>query len=373
MKVIHLSTTDTYGGAAKGSYRLHEELIKLGVDSKMFVSLKFSKDKSVRAVHWFPIGVARVLLDKLRHGFMPNFSMNWVPSNIHKIIEKENPDVVHIHWVNGGFMSIADIGLIKKPIVWTLRDMWPFSSGYHYVDDPEMVDSKHSFWVWSQKQTHWKDLNVTLAPLSSWMEIQARKSSLFAHYPSRVMLNGQNNTIFSPKPVSKSDLHLPDKKIVLYGALNAVSDERKGYAYLADAMRLLGNGYHLVVFGSREGPYPGTYLGTLQNQEELARYYSVADVMVVPSIYEAFGKTASEALACATPVVAFEETGVADIVQHKKTGYLAKFKDVKDLAQGIKWVCSKDLRKVARKDALERFDMHHISKNYIKLYKEAKR
>ncbi|GAB4527452.1 MAG: hypothetical protein Kow0063_02730 [Anaerolineae bacterium] len=173
---------------------------------------------------------------------------------------------------------------------------------------------------------------------------------------------------------------------MLFGAVNSVNDPRKGFQFLKQAMQLLAkDGWsktaEAVIFGASE---PSThydlglkahYLGYLHDDISLALIYSAADVAVVPSIQEAFGKTALEAMACGTPVVAFGATGLLDIVEHQQTGYLAQPYEPADLAKGIAWVLEdverlRDLRHQARARVEREFDIQHVAKRYLALYEE---
>ena len=149
---------------------------------------------------------------------------------------------------------------------------------------------------------------------------------------------------------ARASFDLPlDKKIILLGVLNATQDARKGFQYLTTALQSFATlttdqDLLAVIFGASEPDnppelgLPATYLGRLNDDAKLAQVYSAADVMVVPSVQEAFGKTATEALACGTPVVSFDTSGLRDIVEHQKCGYRAKCYSAEDLANGIAWV-----------------------------------
>ena len=135
----------------------------------------------------------------------------------------------------------------------------------------------------------------------------------------------------------------------------------------------------VVVFG-QDAPdqaidlgFPVHYLGHLSGEAEMQMAYSAADVLVAPSIQEVFGQTASEAHACACPAVAFEGTGLADVIEHQKTGYLARLGDIEDLAKGISWVLestskSTQLNAAARARAVEKFSYPVIARQYQKIY-----
>jgi glycosyltransferase involved in cell wall biosynthesis len=174
--------------------------------------------------------------------------------------------------------------------------------------------------------------------------------------------------------------------LLLFGAEKGVDNHRKGFDLLLKSLRILSNGsemdnLELVVFGQSAPEesinigYPVHYMGHLHDDLSLRILYSAADVMVVPSRQEAFGQTASEAHACGVPVVAFDNSGLTDIVEHLFTGYLAKSFDVNDLSVGIKWVLSEkvhgELGKNARKNIVEKCCYKEVVKQYLKIYKKA--
>jgi len=169
------------------------------------------------------------------------------------------------------------------------------------------------------------------------------------------------------------------------GTYFGTEDRWKGFPLLVPALqRLSKSGWQdkieLLVFGSSEPENPIDvgfkihYLGRLED-EALAKVYAAADVMVVPSRYEAFGQTASEALACGTPVVAFDVTGLKDIVDRHQNGYLAKPYDSEDLARGIAWVLEdpdrhQQLCHSARLKVEAKFTLEVQAREYQKLYEE---
>lgn len=225
---------------------------------------------------------------------------------------------------------------------------------------------------------------MTIVGLSKWLAECARKSTLFRDKKVINLPNPIDTTIFKPfdKEKARELWSLPlDKKLVLFGAMGATSDPRKGFVQLSEALnKLVDKNIELVVFGSSKPKnsqnfgFKTHYLGHLHDDVSLVTLYSAADVMVVPSLQEAFGQTASESMACGTPVVAFGATGLLDIVDHKLNGYLAKPFDTTDLAFGIEWVLNapnyNELCKNAREKVIREFDSVVVAKKYIKLYEE---
>jgi len=221
---------------------------------------------------------------------------------------------------------------------------------------------------------------------SDWLQSVAEQSSIFDGTEIKKIPNAVDTHVYKPieQERAREIANLPkDKKILLFGAVNPSSNPRKGYDKLTDALSKLEGKYstdelECVVFGSREITDPDTKFnfsvrGKLLDERSLAILYSAADVFLMPSIAEAFGLTVIESLACGTPVVAFEETGPGGLINHKKTGYLAKFGSPSDFCEGIQWVLKADhenLRTNARKVAQDRFDREKVTEQYRSLYAE---
>ena len=145
MKILLLSTCDITGGAARAAFRLHYGLRHIGLQSQMLVQDKKSDGRHVIGpipIFSKSLGKIRPYLDRLPLKLYPNrkatiFSVEWIPDSILSYIDKINPDVIHLHWICGGFIPIRYLRKIKKPIVWTLHDMWAITGGCHYAGNCE--------------------------------------------------------------------------------------------------------------------------------------------------------------------------------------------------------------------------------------------
>jgi glycosyltransferase involved in cell wall biosynthesis len=409
MKVLIVNTYDTQGGAARAAYRLHKALLGQNIDSQMLVQSKSSDDFTVitkTSKLRKSLNKLRPTIDSLPVRFYKGrtktlFSPSWFGfGNIVDKINEINPDIVHLHWICDGMMTFKDIARIKAPIVWSLHDMWAFTGGCHYdeecgsyqeqcgtcpvLDSNKLQDLSRK--VWLRKQAAFSKItNLNIIGLSRWLADCAKQSSLFKGTPVFHLPNPIDTSTFAPfdKQQARALLNLPqDKNLVLFGAMEVISDPRKGFKELAEALTQVdADNAELVVFGSSQ---PKTsqdfkqkvhYLGRLHDDVSLRGLYSAADVMVVPSRQEAFGQTASESMACGTPVVAFGATGLLDIVDHQQNGYLAKPIDTQDLANGINWVLDhpnpEQLAQAARKKVLREFDSQVVAKKYIDLYNKS--
>ena len=316
----------------------------------------------------------------------------------------KNADLLHLHWVNGGFLSLDNINsLLKlnKPVVWTLHDMWPFTGGCHYSGDSERFLNecgnchflKHpspndiSHTGWSKKQAIYNsNPKITFIACSNWMRDMALKSSLLRGNEVITIANPIDVDIFSKqdKSLSRQKWGVPvDAKVILFGAAN-INHTRKGINYLIEALHKIretesnmNQVIQVVMFGKSKDfdfkriPFTVISLPIINSESDIAEIYSLADVFVLPSLEDNLPNMAMEALSCSTPVVAFDTGGVKDMVDHCENGYLAEYMSSGDLAKGILYVlCDNgDLASNARDKILENFSYPIIAEKHIQLYK----
>ena len=409
MKILIVNTSDIQGGAARAAYRLHKSLLALHVESKMLVQSKSSDDFTVvsedrKIAKYF--NKIRPVIDNIPTRFYKNktktlFSSSWFGfSNIVDKINEINPDIVHLHWICGGMIKIEDIARIKAPIVWSLHDMWAFTGGCHYDEEcqgylescgnckvlgsDKEKDLSRKIFQRKQKVFNLKK-DITIVGLSKWLNECSKGSTLLKDKKHINLPNPIDTTIFKPfdKAKSRELWSLPkDKKLVLFGAMGATSDPRKGFDELSNAMKKLEiSDIEFVVFGSSEPKesqnfeFKTHYLGSLADDVSLVTLYSAVDVMIVPSLQENLSNAIMESLACGTPVIGFDIGGNSDMIEHHKNGYLAKAFDTRDLKDGIEWVLNnanyKELCQNARKKVVREFDSVVLVKKYINLYGEA--
>jgi glycosyltransferase involved in cell wall biosynthesis len=341
------------------------------------------------------------LLKTLKTGNPVTHSPAILPSQWVKRINASDADIVHLHWVQGEMLSIADISRIRKPIVWTLHDMWAFCGAEHYTKDHRWRegyrrDNRPSYesgfdlnrWTWQRKRKHWQRPMHIVTP-SLWLADCVRKSALMRDWEVSVVQYPIDTERWKPleQSLSRELLGLPaDAPLLLFGAIGGGVDPRKGFDLLLQALERLrddsrARGVELVVFGQGvpQSPpnlgFPIHYTGHLHDDLSLRALYSAADAMVVSSRQDNLPNTGVEAHACATPVIAFQTGGLPDIVEHKRTGYLAKSFDTEDLAQGIRWVLSQrvsgQLGTQARERSEKQFAAPLVAEKYLQVYDHA--
>ncbi|WP_420420234.1 glycosyltransferase [Pacificispira sp.] len=414
MRVLHLGTSDIRGGAARGAYFLHRKLEEIGVDSRMLVGRKYSDSDRVIQLEGALAPISERIRGKLdqlplrryRKTGESYWTTGWQPRRLRRILAQIRPDIVHLQWTGGGFLPVEAVEDIDVPVVWTMRDMWPFTGGCHYTsgcsryavgcgrcpqlrsDDPE--DLSHG--IARRKARALQRSNLWLVPISDWLADRARESrvltdGLFAEERIKVIPNGIDTGQFYPidRAVARRQMGLPGEgRYILFSALNALSDERKGFAHLVAALNQLrssgeGRAPELLIAGDvppdrlPKLDVPVRFLGTIDDNDRLRLAYAAADVVVAPSLQEAFGKVHVEAMACGTPVVAYASGGPKEIVVHRETGYLARPFEEADLAAGIDWCIDaarngQDLASAARHRARDNYDTAVIASRYLNLY-----
>lgn len=405
MKVLHLTTQDN-GGAGRAAVRLHEALLDNNIDSQMIVQTKTVDLSTIHSLTQTKVdrllSPFRVAMDQVPTLFYKNkakdiFSSTFFPSNtkLLKKIKEINPDIVHLHWINSGFINIYDLIKFNKPILWSLHDANTYTGGCHYAEKHckkfktfchscPLLNSRFkfdlSFFNFRRKQKVYKELNLTINGLSRWISNEAKSSSLFAKKKIINLPNTIDTNIFRHirKDIAQDllDINKKEKIIIGFGAISATQSYRKGYLQLKEALEILPNkeSYLLVIFGSSYGEQIAGikthFLGHIHDDLTLAITYSAFDVFIVPSLAENLSNAIMESLSCGTPVVAFDVGGNSDMITHKQNGYLAK--NSFDLKNGILWCIQNQsqLANNARNSIIERFGYTIIAKKYIETYKD---
>lgn len=415
MKVLFLNTSERTGGAAIAANRLMKALINNGIEVKSLVLHKQSADENVISVQTsvlkkyyskFTFLWERLVIFFCNHFnrkdlFKVSIANTGFDVSGHPLVK--SADIIHLHWINQGFLSLRDIKKLtqlRKPVVWTMHDMWPCTGICHHAWQCENFKEtcRQCPFLTSNKKNDLSrrifkkklfilEPDIHLVAVSSWLKNKAKESRITKGLNISVIPNGIDTGIFSEmnKQQMRNKHSLPlSKKIILMGAAR-IDDPIKGFEYLREALLLLNkkrDDLFLVLIGEIKNDesflpkIPVEYLsaGLVSDTAIIAQLYASADVTVVSSYYETFGQTLVESMSCGCPVVSFNNSGQTDIIDHKINGYLAEYKSTIDLAKGIEWVIdnpeNEKLSKACRKKVLENYTESAVAKDYISLYAE---
>lgn len=413
MRVLIVNTSERNGGAAIAASRLTEALKNNGIKAMMMVRDKTTDQISV-------VGLKKSW--KLRWHFLYERFTIWRKSHFDKtnlfaidiantgtdittLPEFKKADVIHLHWINQGMLSLKVIGKILnsgKPVVWTMHDMWPFTGVCHYAGDctkyqvecgncPLINDGKQakdlSYKVFRKKLKLLSKAHVTFVGCSRWLTDQAKHSRLLIGQTVTSIPNAININVFHPKDKKemRNRYNLPlDKKLILFGSAK-ITDPRKGMKYLIEACGKLVERHPelkentgVVVFGlqsesiASQLPFPVYVLSYIRSEADLVSMYSAVDLFVTPSLQDNLPNTIMEAMACGIPCVGFNVGGIPEMIDHTRNGYVARYKDAGDLAEGLYWVLENPDYKQLCQSAVKKVEGSYsegiVAMQYISIY-----
>ncbi len=416
MRVLIVNTSENAGGAAIAARRLMEALNRQGVKAKMLVRDKRTEAITVAALPPSPLLRAKFMWERFVIWQANHFSKKNLfqidlantGTDITSLPEFQEADLIHLHWVNQGFLSLKDIRRILesgKPVVWTLHDQWPFTGICHYSGtcDKYKTQCHHcpllagggspddlSAKTFRRKRQMLRGAHVVFVGCSQWMAGLARQSALLTGQEVTSVPNAINAGMFCPADSARARLqcNLPaDRKLLLFGAFKA-SDPRKGIDYLKEACRILlekhaalASRIGLVVVGRGADdlhdlfPFPVYPFNYVADEKQMACLYNAANAFVTPSLEDNLPNTIVESLSCGTPCVGFRVGGIPEMIDHLQNGYLAEACNADDLAEGIRFVLEherpEELAQHAWHAAQSRYGETHVAAKYIALYRHA--
>lgn len=419
--------TFPYGGAATAAKRLHQRLREQKVNSQFyfhrnekaklndssFHQIEFSEPKFggltgavQRRMHRRK---RREVCQKyndhiaLRPAGEEAFSMAQLPNPTELDWHTIDADIVHLHWISFFADYPSFFGSIPNqvPIVWTLHDMNAFTGGCHYsngctrfeigcggchqVTNSGPHDVSVSTFKAKKKSLRHKNIHV-VAP-SDWMRELAMRSKIWpAHTSFQTIRLGFDLKQFHP--VSKHDARRElgiegDAVLIGFGAED-INNRRKGLQHLMPSLTQLKTGHAVecVVFGSGEiEPIDGLpkvhHFGYVDSVKKQSLIYSAADIVVVPSREDNQPQVGLEAMACGTPVVAFNAGGIPEYVRDGATGLIANIGDEAELAERISWLINNvqarsKMGKRARLMMEQEFELGKQSEKQLALYQSIK-
>ena len=399
LKVLLISTSERSGGGAIAARRLMDAISKNGVEARMMVRDKLLPKVMERLAILPRCGFSH---SRLWQADIANTGISITSTKAFK-----EADIIHLHWVNQGMLSLDEMGKILgsgKRVVWTLHDEWPYLGVCHYRGDCKEKECRKCpllcgslpYNIFRRKHEMYRKWHPTFVGCSRWITEQAR----LAMPGERVehINNCIPSALFHPTDMmqARSDLSLPKDKRLLLFCSQSVTDERKGIKYLVEALKALPDptrpplkgeekkspfkgdleGLHLLVVGknSERIPLPdsiqATRFGSV-GEQMMAKIYNAADVFLTPSLQDNLPNTIAEAMSCGTPCVGFNVGGIPEMIDHKENGYVARYRDAADLADGIQYVLAHDLRLAAHAKAAKAYDEAIVAQQYIKLYTQS--
>ena len=416
MRVLIVNTAERTGGAAIAANRLQQALNHNGVKAQMLVRDRKTDAADVSAIPQSWLLKAKFLWERgviwLANGLSKKgiFQVDIANTgtDITHLDEFKQADVIHLHWVNQGYLSLHDLERIfssGKPVVVTMHDQWYFTGICHYSSDCDKfrtqcekcpmlkgggLGADLARRVFDRKKKMYEGANLTFVGCSRWMADLARQGALTQGHTVTNIPNAIDTKVFTPmdKSAARKKFNLPqDKRLLLFGA-QRITDERKGFRYLAEACEhismhhpTLPGQLEVVVLGGdaqsvKEAfPLPVHTVNYLSSEAEIAQLYNAVDLFVTPSLQDNLPNTIVEAMSCGIPCVGFNVGGIPEMITHKQDGYVADYCDSLDFAQGIAWcldgIRHASLATAARASALATYAESVAAHRYQSIYQSA--
>ena len=408
MRVLIVNTSERTGGAAVAANRLMMALNNNGVKAKMLVRDKESDSLTVVGLPKSPMLNWHFLWERLVIFFHCRFSRKHLfeidlansGSDITKLREFQEADVIHLHWINQGMLSLSGIRKILKsgkPVVWTMHDIWPATAICHltlncrnfttHCHNCRLLPGKGSSSdlstsVWRKKEKMLEDSSIYFVTCSHWLEQEAKASALIRGQKIVSIPNPIDTHIYrsGDKQTARKNLGLPEDKRLILFVSQRVTNKNKGMDYLIDACRQLKD-YELVILGGHaeevvdQLPLKAHPLGYVNDERRIVEIYQAVDVFVLPSLSENLPNTIMEAMACGVPCVGFKVGGIPEEIDHKRNGYVAEYRDSDDLARGIRWILSEadydQLSQEAVRKVAHSYSQQSVAISYLDVYHQA--
>jgi glycosyltransferase involved in cell wall biosynthesis len=402
MKVLHINQSDIAGGAAIAGYRLHQNLLAQGIDSRLLVgTMKTSSERVAAVPRKFRIeNQLSRFTGRLGLNYLHYLSSFDIPK--HKFYQEA--DVLNFHNLHTNYFNYLAMPLLTgtKLAVFTLHDMWSFTGHCTYSygcarwqigcgrcpypDTYPAIRRDSTRLEWKLKNWVYSRSHLTIVTPSTWLTEQA-KHSMLNRFPIHHIPNGIDTEAYQPLDPKqcRSLLGIPtDKKVLMFGAEN-LNNARKGGDLLLKALQslpeslkaetvllTLGNGGEAIL---EAVGMPNLNLGYVSSDRLKAIAYSAADLFIFPTRADNLPLVLQESMACGTPMVSFKVGGVLDLVRPGVTGYLAQPEDPQDFSSGIMQLLEdkhlrESMRQTCRAIALEEYPVELQAQRYIQLYRQ---
>lgn len=409
MRVLIVNTSERAGGAAVAANRLMKALNNHGIKAKMLVRDKETDGLTVAVLPHSPWLRWNFLWERLvifvrchfsrRHLF--EIDLANTGTDITRLREFQEADIIHLHWINQGMLSLSGIRKILrsgKPVVWTMHDAWPATAICHVTLGCRRFTTRCrgcrllgkgnsddlSTTVWQQKQRMLADENIYFVACSRWLETEAKASALLKGHKITSIPNPIDTHIYKKlnKKEARERLGLPqDRRLILF-ASQRVTTPLKGMDYLIEACRQLSDSQcEVVILGGHaeevveQLPLKAHPLGYVNDEQRIVDVYNAADVFVLPSLSENLPNTIMEAMACGLPCVGFKVGGIPEEIDHCRNGYVAEYRHAEDLARGIRWILDEadyeSLSRHAIQKVVHNYSMQSVALRYAEVYQQA--
>ena len=311
-----------------------------------------------------------------------------------KQIDDLKPDIVHLHNIHDHYLNyyllFKYLNNSKVPVVWTQHDCWAFTGGCaHYtinncsqwqnectdcVNQRSLLRDSTNFQFNCRKNIFLRNTNLTLVPVSRWLEEELKKS-FFRDTRIHTILNAIDIKKFKPTPSFdiRVKYNIGQGRFLL--AVASIWSKRKGLNDYLELSRKIKKDLKIVLVGlskKQQKDLPENIIAIPRTQDinELAQLYSEASIVLNLSYQETFGLTTVEGFACGTPGIVYDCTASPELIT-SETGIVVTAGDINGVCYAINEILSRDkseLSHACRKRAINNYNTDICFNKYIELY-----
>ncbi len=411
--VLHINGADNVGGAGRAVFRTHTGLLRAGWDSRVLTGLKVKAGHpEIKVVprrdNLFRKGTMAVV-QELERATGLEYQLLPVKREFLNHPFTAEAEIIHLHNLHGGYFPFSILPKLarNRPMVLTIHDLWPLT-GHCYFPGlldctrwksgcgqcpglrqndyyPLSIDTTR--YLWRKKKSVYSRCDLTVIAQTRWSRELIRASPLLNGFECRTIPSGLDTELFRPvgQEMARKALGIREDARVLFFCALDPTDERKGWRSVQLALSKFKADFPQTVVLLCAGVTDANHdllsdlelvnLDVVTNDRLMVLAYNAADLFVCGSLMETLGQTLTEAMACGVPVVAFENSGIRDVVIHMETGYLAADRDIDDFAKGISLLLEDDNLRVrmaagSRAIALNEYSLDVHARRLISLYRD---
>lgn len=399
MKILQINAVYPVGSTGKIVNDIHTQLIEHGHESIICYGrgIKVKKNNIYKIAPEFIMKLQSLRSKLTGYAYAGCYYSTY--KLIH-IIEKEKPDIVHLHCINSYIVNIYKLlNYLKKNnfhTVLTLHAEFMYTAGCGYAIEcnkwksgcnhcPQKGKGRPSSKIFDRSAEEWGIMqkaygqynNIIIVSVSKWLYNRASESPFYKDKQLEIVLNGiDTDNTFKPTDVAelKSKFNIESEKIVLHVTAN-FSNPIKGGKYVLELAKRLGDEnirFFIIGLNSDKGILPRnvTAIPSITDQKELAAFYSLADLTVLTSKKETFSMICAESLACGTPVVGFE-AGAPETIALKQFSKFVQQGNIDELDSCVRqWVDKKqEFGDLIYKEASRTYSKELMFEKYCDLYK----
>lgn len=396
MKILQINCVYPNGSTGKIIKDLHNYYKTNGHESRVLYGLgeKLDNDYSFKTMNKLEQSINT--LYTYITGYMYKGSM-MSTIRIKNHIKKLEPDIVHLHSVNGHTANLYVLlrYLKKKNIntVITNHGEFYFTGSYtHAPADSEQwltgekenyKDAKRLTNSWFFDKTYksikkfkkiYKDFeNLTITSVSPHINERSKKSFLFKDKTNVTVLNGINTSVFYPREYKEliEKHNLKNKRVILH-VTSSITNKLKGFDTVVELAKKLSDYVFIIIGAEKDISLPDNCinLGRIYDQDLLAKYYSMANLTILTSSRETFAMMVAESLSCGTPMVGYKAGGPESINIDDYSEFV-EYGNFQELVSSIqKWINFKDTKNINIEQVHLKYSKEEMAKNYIRVYKE---